>query len=84
MRTILTLVFNFFLGVIGMAFLASQISSGKSISFQNGLQFNLELYNFGLLLYLVLLVTYFWGAKRLWGKTVGELLTDKILGKKKK
>lgn len=83
MATTLTWVFNFFLGVIGTALLASQISSGKSISFEDGIQFNLSLYNMGLVLYLVLLIVYFWGAKKYLGKSVGGLLTDKILGKKK-
>jgi len=83
MRTILIWVFNFLLGVIGMALLASQISSGKSVSFENGIQFSLSLYNLGLILYLIFIIAYFWGAKKLWGKTIGALLTEKILSKKK-
>lgn len=84
MGTLLTWVFNFILGIFGTALLASQISSGKSIGFENGaLNLSLSLYNTGLILYLVLIVVYFWGAKKFWGKTVGGLLTDKLLGKKK-
>lgn len=83
MGTLLTWIFNFILGILGTAILASQISSGKSIIFENGAPgLSLSLYNTGLILYLVLIVAYFWGAKRLWGKTVGGLLTNKLLGKK--
>lgn len=81
---ILTWVINFFLGVIGTALLASQISTGKSISMVNGswdIHFGLQ--NMGLLLFIVFIVVYFWGSKKLWGKTVGGLLTDKLMGKKK-
>ena len=83
MKTTLTWILNFVLGVFGTALLASQISSGKSVSFEDGIQFSLKLYNMGLILYLVFIVAYFWGAKKFWGKTVGGLLTDKILGNKR-
>lgn len=83
MSTLLTWVLNFVLGIFVTALLASQISSGKSVSFEDGIQFNLRLYNMGLILYLIFIVTYFWGAKKLWGKTAGGLITDKLLGKKK-
>ncbi len=84
MGTILTWVFNFFLGVFGTALLASQISTGRSIGMVDGnLDIHLGLQNLGLLLFVVFLVVYFWGAKKTLGKTVGGLLTDKILGKKK-
>lgn len=83
MGIILTWVFNFFLGILGTAIVASQISSGQGISFEDGIKLNLRLYNMGLVLYLVLLVGYFWGAKKYLGKTAGGLITDKILGKKK-
>ena len=83
MATLLTVVFNTILGVLGTAIVASQISSGKSISFENGVNLSLDIHNMGLVLYIVLLVPYFLGAKKLWGKTVGGLLTDKLLGKKK-
>lgn len=84
MKTTLTWVFNFLLGILGTALVASQISSGKSIVFENGAPgLSLSLYNMGLILYLVLIVAYFWGAKKFLGKTIGGLITDKILGKKK-
>lgn len=83
MGMVLTWVFNIILGVLGMALVASQISSGQSISFEDGIQLKLKLYNFGLILYLVLLVVYFWGSKKFWGKTAGGLLVDKLMGKKK-
>lgn len=80
MGLILTVVFNFILGVLGTALLTTQIMTGKSIS-SEGISFQLK--NEGLILWLVLLVVYFFGAKKLWGKTPGGLLTDKIMGKKK-
>ena len=83
MEKILTIVLNTLLGVLGTALLASQISSGQSISFVDGINFNLRLYNFGLILYLVFIALYFFGAKKYWGKTPGALLAKKILGKKK-
>lgn len=83
MGTTLTWVFNFILGIVGTALLASQISSGKSISFENGIQFNLRLYNMGLILYQIFIVAYFWGAKKFLSKTIGGLLADKLTGKKK-
>lgn len=83
MGLVSTWVFNFVLGIIGTALIASQISSGKSISFENGIQFHLNIYNMGLILYIVLIAVYFWGAKRMWGKTPGGLLADKLTSKKK-
>lgn len=83
MSILVTWVLNFVLGIIGMALVASQISSGKSISFDNGLQLSLNLRNMGLVLYVILIVIYFWGVKKFLGKTVGGLLTDKLLKKKK-
>lgn len=84
LTTVLTYVFNIVLGVLGMAIIASQISSGQGISFEDGIKLNLRLYNMGLVLYLVLLVGYFWGVKKYLGKTAGGLLADKITGKRKK
>lgn len=81
---ILTWVFNFILGIIGTALLASQISTGRSISMVDGnLDFHLGLQNMGLILFIVFIAVYFWGAKKLWGKTVGGLLADKLTGRKK-
>lgn len=83
MGTLITWVLNFVLGIVVTALVASQISSGQSVSFADGIKFNLRLYNFGLILYVVLIVAYFWGAKKFLGKTIGGLLTQKLLGKKK-
>lgn len=79
MGILLTVIFNFLLGVLGTALLTTQIMTGKSIS-ATGL--SLQLKNEGLILWVVLLVVYFWGAKKFWGKTPGGLLTDKLIGKK--
>lgn len=77
--TTLTVIFNVLLGVIGTALLTTQIMTGKSIG-SDGLSFSLK--NEGLILWVVLLVAYFFGSKKLWGKTVGGLLTEKLLGRK--
>lgn len=83
MGTTLTWIFNFILGILGTALLASQISTGRSIGMVDGnLDIHLGLQNMGLLLFIVFIVVYFWGAKKLWGKTVGGLLTNKLTGKK--
>lgn len=80
MGILLTVIFNFLLGVLGMALLTTQIMTGKSIS-TTGL--SLQLKNEGLILWLVLMVVYFVGAKKLWGKTVGRIIVDAVMGKKK-
>ncbi|MDO8570192.1 MAG: hypothetical protein Q7R97_01235 [Candidatus Daviesbacteria bacterium] len=80
--TLITWVLNIFLGFFVTALLASQISSGQSISFENGMQLNLRLYNSGLIFYLIFIVIYFVGAKKIWGKTIGGLIASAILGKK--
>ncbi|MBI4059346.1 hypothetical protein HY404_03860 [Candidatus Microgenomates bacterium] len=79
---LLTIVFNI-IGVFLTVLIASQISSGKSVSFEDGIAFNISLYNLGLILWVVLLVVYLWGTKMLWGKTAGGLVVDLIMGKKK-
>ncbi len=79
MTTLLTWVFNIILGVLGTALLTTQIMTGKSIG-ATGLSLSLK--NEGLILWLVLLVVYFFGAKKFWGKTPGGLLTNKLTGKK--
>ncbi|MBI2601073.1 hypothetical protein HYW42_03905 [Candidatus Daviesbacteria bacterium] len=79
MGTVLTVIFNILLGVLGTAILTTQIMTGKSLS-STGL--SLQLKDTGLILWIVLLVVYFWGAKKLWGKTVGGLITNKLTGKK--
>lgn len=83
LKTLLIWVLNFVLGVMVTALVASQISSGKSISFEDGIRLNLSLYNMGLVLYLVLIAAYFWGAKKFLGKTIGALLIEMLMGNKK-
>ncbi|MDO8573512.1 MAG: hypothetical protein Q7R77_02050 [Candidatus Daviesbacteria bacterium] len=83
MGTVITWVLNFILGIIVTAIIASQISSGQGISFEDGIKLNLKLYNMGLILYLVFIVAYFVGSKKFLGKTPGAIITEKILGKKK-
>lgn len=37
----------------------------------------------GLIIWAVVVLIYFIGAKKIWGKTVGGLIADAIMGKKK-
>lgn len=78
-KTAFTWIANF-IGVFVLALVTTQITTGKSIG-ANGI--SLQLKNEGLIIWLVLLVAYFWGAKKFWGKTAGGLLAAKLLGGKK-
>lgn len=78
-KTILTYVINFFVGVVGSMLLISQLTSGKSVS-STGVGFKLD--GTGMILWVVVLVAYFFLAKKFWGKTAGGKIVDAIMGKK--
>lgn len=78
-KTIVTYVLNFLIGVVGSMLLISQLTSGKSVS-SSGVGFKLE--GTGLILWIVVLVAYFFLAKKFWGKTIGGKIADAIMGKK--
>lgn len=59
--------------------LISQLTSGKSVS-GTGIGFKLD--GMGLILWVVVLVAYFFLAKKFLGKTVGGKIVDSIIGKK--
>lgn len=78
-KTLLTYVINFFVGVVGSMLLISQLTSGKSVS-GTGLSFKLD--GTGLIIWVVVLVAYFFLSKKFWGKTVGGKIVDSIMSKK--
>jgi hypothetical protein len=83
LNILITWVINFFLGIIGSMFIVSQILSGKSVSTSSGkVNVGFQLDTFGLIAWVVVILVYFVGAKKIWGKTVGGILADKIGGKK--
>lgn len=59
--------------------LVSQLTSGKSIS-DSGIGFKLD--GIGLILWVVALAAYFFLAKKFWGKTVGGMIVDSVMGKR--
>lgn len=67
------------MGVIGSMLLISQLTSGKSVS-GSGVGFKLD--GMGLILWVIVLIAYFFLAKKFWGKTVGGKIVDSIMGKK--
>ena len=79
MKTIITYIINFFVGVVGSMLLVSQLTSGKSVS-GTGVGFKLE--GVGLILWVVVLVAYFLVAKKFLGKTLGGKVADSLVGKK--
>lgn len=84
-KTFSVWIINFFIGIIGTMMLVSSITgngSGITSASSSGASFKFGLDGTGFIIWLVLLIVYFWGARKLWGKTPGGLLTDKLLGKK--
>lgn len=82
MGTVLTYVFNFLIGIIGIMFLVSRFDTGRGISAtESGVRVGVGLTLTGFIIWLVLVLVYFFGAKKLWGKTVGGLLASKLTGK---
>lgn len=67
------------MGVVGSMLLISQLTSGKSVS-GTGVSFQLD--GIGLILWVVVMVAYFFLAKKFWGKTVGGKIVDSVMGKK--
>ena len=67
------------MGIVGSMLLISQLTSGKSVS-GTGVGFKLD--GTGLILWVVVIVAYFFLAKKFWGKTVGGLLVSKLMGGK--
>ncbi|MDP3973763.1 MAG: hypothetical protein Q8P92_02935 [Candidatus Daviesbacteria bacterium] len=82
--TVLTYVLNFLIGIVGTMLLVSQLTSGRGISTATGrVSVGVGLDMTGFIIWVVIVLVYFFGAKKLWGKTVGGLLVDMVMGKKK-
>lgn len=84
MGTVLTYIFNFLIGIAGTMFLVSRFDTGRGISAtESGVSVGVGLTLTGFIIWLVLVLVYFFGAKKLWGKTVGGIIVDAVMGKKK-
>lgn len=84
MRTVLTYVLNFFIGIIGPMFLISSLTTGRGVSsIESGVRVGVGLTMSGTIIWLIVVLGYFFGARKLWGRTVGGLIVDAVMGKKK-
>lgn len=82
MGTVLTYIFNFLIGIVGIMFLVSRFDTGRGVSATgSGVSVGVGLTFTGFIIWLVVVLVYFFGAKKLWGKTVGGLLASKLTGK---
>lgn len=83
-KTIVVLLLNFLIGIVGTAILITKLSgrgegiaaTGSSASFKVNMDMT------GFIVWIVIIAAYFFGARRFWGKTVGGLITDTVMGKK--
>lgn len=84
MGTLITWVLNFLIGIIGTILLVSKFDTGRGISAtESGVRVGFGLTLTGFIIWLVVVLVYFFGAKKLWGKTVGRIIVDAVMGKKK-
>lgn len=81
MKTLLTVVLNFLIGVVGIAVLITQLTSGEGVKSEGGTtSVGFQLDTFGIIAWVVGIVLYFWLAKKYLGKTVGAKLLDLVTG----
>lgn len=85
LKTILTLILNFLIGIVGTAILLTKITGrGEGVSATgSSASFSVNLDITGFIIWIVVIAVYFFGAKKLWGKTVGGIIVDSLMGKKK-
>lgn len=66
------------IGIIAIAWVIAKLAgSGGADTGGEGVSINLN--GVGFIIWIVVLVVYFYGAKKLWGKTVGGLIMDKVM-----
>lgn len=84
-KTILVWILNFLIGIVGTAIFLTKITGrGEGVAATgSSASFNVNLDMTGLIIWLVVIAVYFFGAKKLWGKTVGGVIVDAVMGKKK-
>lgn len=84
-KTIVVWLLNFFIGIVGTAILVTKLTGrGEGIAATgNSASFRVNMDMTGFIIWIVIIAVYFIGAKKLWGKTVGGLIADAVMGKKK-
>lgn len=84
-KTILVWFLNFFIGVVGTAILVTKLTGrGEGVAATGSsasVRVNMDMT--GMIIWVVVVAVYFFGAKKFWGKTVGGLIVDAVMGKKK-
>lgn len=85
LKTIGIWFLNFLIGIVGTAILVTKLTGrGEGIAATGSsasVKVNMDMT--GIIIWVVIVAIYFFGAKKLWGKTVGSLIIDALMGKKK-
>lgn len=84
-KTLIVWVLNFVIGIIGTSILVTKImGTGQGVSAtSNSASIGIKLDTTGFIVWAVVVIAYFVGARKVWGKTVGGLIADAVMGKKK-
>lgn len=84
-KTIVVWLLNFLIGIIGTAILITKLTGrGEGIAAtDSSASFRINMDMTGIIIWVIIIAVYFFGAKKLWGKTVGGLIVDTVMGKKK-
>lgn len=84
-KTILVWFLNFLIGIVGTAILVTKLTGrGEGIAATGSsasVRVNMDMT--GIIIWVVIIAVYFFGAKKFWGKTVGGFIVDAVGGKKK-
>ncbi len=85
MKTLIVWVLNFVIGIIGTSILVTKLmGTGEGVAAtSNSASVGIKLDTTGIIVWVVVILVYFFGAKKLWGKTVGGLIINALSGKKK-
>lgn len=85
LKTIGIWFLNFLIGIVGTAILVTKLTGrGEGIAATGSsasVKVNMDMT--GIIIWVVIVAIYFFGAKKLWDKTVGSLIIDALMGKKK-
>lgn len=85
LKTIIVWFLNFVIGVVGTAVLLTKLTGrGEGVAATGeSASVNINLDMTGFVVWIAVVTVYFFGAKKLWGKTIGGLLVNAVMGKKK-
>lgn len=85
LKTIGVWFLNFLIGIVGTAILITKFTGrGEGVSATGSsasVKVNMDMTGF--IIWIVIIAVYFFGAKKIWGKTIGGLIADTVMGKKK-